>query len=358
MASHTTSGEWQSFELRMRRRRAQRLSERAQAAIDDGRLEDARLCVDEARSLDPTLPQLATLNARISSPVDAVSAPPRRAAAIVVAFAASIAVLIAAWALAPAVTQQLTSATPAEPRSATAPVVGAVEPAPVSTAVSTPASAPVAASEPAADSQPGETPRERLEKESSALAATSGRGEAAIPQVEPEIRNALATPPKQDTAVSPRIETDIPVPQPASPKIETFSVPVETSRVALPVAPMLPPARPAAPAEPAQEPAVRSVLDRYASAYNTLDADAAQRVWPGVNHGALARAFENLESQQISLGDCRVNVTGSTATATCAGNAAWTPKVGGGGQRSAPRRWSFDLARTGAAWQIVNARVQ
>jgi len=110
--------------------------------------------------------------------------------------------------------------------------------------------------------------------------------------------------------------------------------------------------------EASQEPAVRSVLNGYAAAYSALDADAAQRVWPGVNRAALSRAFDSLASQRISLNDCRVQVSAASATARCAGTATWSPKIGGGGTHSEARLWTFDLARTGDRWQIVSARVQ
>jgi hypothetical protein len=103
---------------------------------------------------------------------------------------------------------------------------------------------------------------------------------------------------------------------------------------------------------------VRSVLSRYASAYSTLDAAAAHRVWPGVNRAALARAFDSLASQQISLGDCRIDVAATNARARCAGSATWAPKVGGGEARTEARDWTFELARAANGWQIVSARVQ
>lgn len=102
---------------------------------------------------------------------------------------------------------------------------------------------------------------------------------------------------------------------------------------------------------------MRTVLGRYASAYNALDVDAATRVWPGVNRGALARAFDGLASQQVSLGDCRIDVAGAKAQARCAGRATWTPKIGSG-TRTESRSWTFELARAGNDWQIVSARVQ
>jgi hypothetical protein len=119
-----------------------------------------------------------------------------------------------------------------------------------------------------------------------------------------------------------------------------------------------PATEPAPPASVAEDALVRGTLDRYAAAYSSLDAAAAQRVWPGVNVAALARAFDGLASQRVSLGDCRIDVAGETARANCAGSADWAAKVGDGARRTAARRWTFDLARSGGAWQIVNARVQ
>jgi hypothetical protein len=111
-------------------------------------------------------------------------------------------------------------------------------------------------------------------------------------------------------------------------------------------------------ADTSQEALVRRALNRYAAAYSDLDADAAQRVWPGVNRAALSRAFDALASQRVSLGDCRIQIAAATAQARCAGSATWSPKIGNGGSRTETRTWTFDLARAGSGWQIVTARVQ
>ena len=50
MALHTATGEWQSFEMRMRRRRAERLALRAAVAAQAGCLEDARACLPSSRT--------------------------------------------------------------------------------------------------------------------------------------------------------------------------------------------------------------------------------------------------------------------------------------------------------------------
>jgi hypothetical protein len=123
------------------------------------------------------------------------------------------------------------------------------------------------------------------------------------------------------------------------------------------------PGAPASAAPPPAEPAVtraavRTVLDRYAAAYSDLDADAAHRVWPGVNRDALARAFGTLASQRVSLGDCSIDVTGARARARCAGSTTWRPKIGDASARTDARTFTFELSRAGADWTIVTARVQ
>jgi hypothetical protein len=99
------------------------------------------------------------------------------------------------------------------------------------------------------------------------------------------------------------------------------------------------------------------VLRRYEAAYSRLDAAAAGAVWPSLDRRALARAFEGLASQQISLGQCDVMIEGGSARADCTGTAHWTPKVGGGAQR-APRRWRFTLRNQDGEWAIVSANVR
>src|SRR5262245_17444404 len=154
---------------------------------------------------------------------------------------------------------------------------------------------------------------------------------------------------------------------PDVPKVPVNTVPdtriAESATPAPAPAPSAPPAAtPAAPpaASPAiaQDALVKATLDRYAAAYSKLDADAAQRVWPRVNRDALARAFDGLASQRVSLADCRINVTGNTASARCAGWTTWQPKFGNGEPRTDQRTWTFELAKSGEDWLIVNARVQ
>jgi hypothetical protein len=152
-----------------------------------------------------------------------------------------------------------------------------------------------------------------------------------------------------------------PLPVPAVPA--TAAPPPAPAAVAAATAPSPSAAPPPAPtpspaaAAVADERLVRATLSRYEAAYSGLDAAAARAVWPSVDHRALARAFEGLESQRFSLDQCSVRMNGGSAQADCSGRAQWTPKVGGGAQ-TASRRWQFELKNTGGDWVIVRANVR
>ena len=77
--SHTASDQWQSFELRMRRRRVDRCLLRASAALDAGLAEEARSAIDEITLLDPSNSEAARLEARLNAleaAALAIKAPP------------------------------------------------------------------------------------------------------------------------------------------------------------------------------------------------------------------------------------------------------------------------------------------
>ena len=103
---------------------------------------------------------------------------------------------------------------------------------------------------------------------------------------------------------------------------------------------------------------IRSVLSRYETAYNKLDASAASSVWPNVDQAALDRAFKGLISQRVSLGLCDITVIGEIGGASCAGKARWEPRVGGGLQ-TADRHWTFNLRKgPDGGWHIEQIRVR
>ena len=148
-----------------------------------------------------------------------------------------------------------------------------------------------------------------------------------------------------------RTEPALPLPSPAP----SLASPPTTAPAPSPASAS--PASTASAAVRDQSAAVRSALNRYEAAYSRLDVGAVQSVWPSLDQHALSRAFDGLASQKVSLGNCSVNVTGSAARADCSGTAAWTPKVGGG-ERSASRKWTFDLTESGGAWKIVRVQAR
>jgi hypothetical protein len=104
--------------------------------------------------------------------------------------------------------------------------------------------------------------------------------------------------------------------------------------------------------------AARTVVDEYRQAFNSLDAMAAQRVWPTVDRRALDRAFRQLSTQSISFDRCEVTTTGAAGQAVCNGRATWAPAVGDRTPRDEPRTWRFTLAQRGSRWVITNAAVE
>jgi len=100
------------------------------------------------------------------------------------------------------------------------------------------------------------------------------------------------------------------------------------------------------------------VTVRAPAAYERLDAGAAKDVWPSVNEAALARAFENLESQDLSLNDCRLTVTGNEAQASCNGTARYVRRVGNRAVQQDQRQWIFTLSKDGGTWRIDSVRTR
>ena len=456
---HTSTDQWQSFEMRMRQRRIERLLIRADVALDAGFEDEARAALEEAEGLRADDPGVVSLKTRLAGRgarpaaamppvalappepvvVAAPVAPPPAPRAVVVAPAAPIAPVIVATPAAPPAPPPVVVATPAAP-PAPPPVVVAAP------TVATRAAPPIAAIEPAPSvetTQPRRRtavrlalaaalmiavgglsyfaapllirPAPRRVAQATAVAATPAPIEPAPAAVAPAATDSSAPLPSVqvavddipvnagDTPVAPataatatpppaRAESSVglptapeptPPPAAASPRPDTPVAPLptvpsvpapspidSTPTLAVSELPTAPAPRAAPPAsEPAPEPAappaaaaaaadaaVRSTLARYETAYSRLDADAASAVWPGLDRKALARAFDGLSSQRVSLGSCDILVLGDAATAECTGTATWTPKVGGGTKNQA-RRWQFRLRNLGGEWKIANATV-
>lgn len=326
--SHTSTVQWQSFEVRMRQRRAERCLLRAEVALEAGFPDDARVAVDEARFLDPCLPGLDELEQRIEA-TGAVAPPgpparrnPRLGVAAVALLVAILCTLL--W-----LPDREDGAGAAEMKAPAGDADAAV-PAAVSI-------------------------REEL--------VTASVVEPDVPAKEPAERRTAAL---RESPSPPPLPPSAPAARP-SPPAPTIRPPVVAALApvesAPPVAAAPVPEATAAARPPAAEPEVnhiervRAVLSRYEAAYSGLDAAAARAVWPAVDERALARAFNGLASQRVSLEACDVSIDGGSARAECAGSATWVPKVGGGG-RTVARRWSFDLRQAGGGWQIVRAEAR
>ena len=91
--------------------------------------------------------------------------------------------------------------------------------------------------------------------------------------------------------------------------------------------------------------AIENVLGRYRIAFNKLDAGAASAVSPAVNEKTLAKAFERLESHDVSFESCQIEIFSVLAEAACSGRARYVPKVGNRTPKDEARRWRFSLRK-------------
>lgn len=103
-------------------------------------------------------------------------------------------------------------------------------------------------------------------------------------------------------------------------------------------------------------PAIRDVIRRYEAAYERLDASAAKEIWPSLDERALARAFSGLASQTLTLEPCNIDVTGSSAVASCHGFATYKGRVGNKMGQVQRRDWTFVLHKATDDWQIRSVR--
>jgi hypothetical protein len=98
--------------------------------------------------------------------------------------------------------------------------------------------------------------------------------------------------------------------------------------------------------------AVEQVLERYESAFSSLDAQQAKAVWPRVNERNLQRAFDSLEQQEFDLGRCDITVAAPRALALCNGTARYTPRMGDRRMRTESRQWTIRLRQEEQAWTV------
>jgi hypothetical protein len=107
---------------------------------------------------------------------------------------------------------------------------------------------------------------------------------------------------------------------------------------------------------PGDQELVEEALQRYRRAYGRLNVQSALAVYPTVNRGALARAFDGLESQALTFDSCDVELRGVAARAICHGSARYVPKVGSREMHTEPLVWSFELRKSDGDWTIESAK--
>ena len=223
-------------------------------------------------------------------------------------------------------------------------------------------------------SSPRDQPQKSDEPEDTAFAPSSS-AERAIPigtshESKPEtspLPGKTETPASQssksthDTAISEpplhvvRSELNL-LPVPALPKPTAPAIDRVASSLAPSVAAAAPAPPPAAPSR--DEDDVRNLLSRFQSAYDRLDASAAKSIWPSVNERALARAFDGLESQDVSFADCRLSVSAMHAQAYCTGTARYVRRVGSKAIQQEARQWSFSLSKDENTWRIETVEMR
>jgi hypothetical protein len=103
---------------------------------------------------------------------------------------------------------------------------------------------------------------------------------------------------------------------------------------------------------------IAALLKRFTDAYTQLNATAAKAVWPSVDGRALARAFDELESQSIAFDDCTVRLSGADARAACVGNLTYVPKIGRRSARTVKQHWNFVMSKNSEGWTILDAQMR
>lgn len=412
---------WRGFEQRITERRFRALLETVNTSIVAGDAVAARTALDEARELRPDAPELPEFEARVAAvPVaPAVAEGPAsarvwmRAMSAAALFLIGVSMFIGLELMRPsqgtvtpaAVTAPATPSLAAPSAETQAADIPAAEPA------ATPASEEDDDSVPAIVMPPEPTLRPRGTTGGTApalpIAEPVARGESApaavVPQPQRPTQTQTETPAPTALAASARpidigaVPEDLPIrpvgevpdnyvadaaagrvtpgeavrassnetvvdtPQPA----DLARAPIPQSRVPSPPITSAPSNTAAAAVVPAASVTsaadtsrVEEVLRRYARAYDALDASAARAVWPSVNEKALARAFQDLSSQNVSFNNCDIDIRGAVANASCSGEASYVVKVGSREPRTEPRLWRFELRREGDAWKIENAETR
>ena len=386
---------WRGFEQRIQERRFRALLETVNTSIVAGNAIAARVALDEARELRPDAPELDGFEARVAAvPVatPVLEAPPAtriwvRAMGAAALLLVGVSMLIGLEWMRPSETiAPVPISTPAQPIVIPAEdlrVVEAPEPEPPpETITDSDDFVPAIITPPEPTLRPRDTTGTTGTTGTFTPAITSVSGPIAFNQ---PLNRPLSQPPA--VIIERRPVLDEPPLRPVGEVPDDYVSQAVGTRTAAateadlarsPVAPArMPPSAPppvvTAAAVPSPEPAavasavnlspgeqsrVEDVLRRYARAYDSLDARAARAVWPSVNEKQLAKAFQDLASQNVSFDSCDIDIRGAVANASCRGQQSYVGKVGDRAPRTEPRTWRFELRRDGEAWKIENAETR
>lgn len=190
---------------------------------------------------------------------------------------------------------------------------------------------------------------------------------ARVPVEEPPV---VAPPPVTSPPETPPAPASVPTPALAAPPMPAPVPPTTAASPGPSIAAASPaPPRPAPATAPStatktavvdvDNTAIRDVLGRYRSAFNTLDVKAAQQVWPTVNQRTLDRAFGQLQEQNVSFDRCTIAVKGVIAEANCNGTTRFVPRVGSRSEQIESRQWNFSLRKAySGGWVIQEVRAR
>jgi hypothetical protein len=96
---------------------------------------------------------------------------------------------------------------------------------------------------------------------------------------------------------------------------------------------------------------VRQLLDRYATALESLDANAVKKVQPSIPIDGLARAFRDMRALSVDIDEIRVlSIDGALARVSCRVTQTLTPRVGSRQVTAVTR--VMRLRRSAADWVI------
>jgi hypothetical protein len=373
---------WIGFEQRIQERRYKALLETINGAITRRDGIAARAALEEARELRPAAPELTGYTARVAllptsgSGGDATSYVWTRGLSAAAMLLVGIGLMLGIEA------RRSVAVPPPVVTIAEAPAVAAPQPATSEATVASAQRAPAFATGELADApaaaqvppavidatreEPVGTAGVRREPEMSARAADTPN-RPTFRAEENAIREPILPASREvsddDAAARARSENRAGLAEAPAPSLPSFAANVVRQPVAIapPPLPVTPTPAPALTATPAAASAladrsrVSQVLNQYARAYDDLNPAAARAVWPTVDERALSRAFASLESQDVSFSDCSIDVSGTSASASCRGRASYVGKVGSRERRTEPREWNFQLRLDGEDWKIEKA---